>query len=82
MANFEAFHWVISSSINLLFLKSDHKIEAKEKGDLSFSHPLEANISHLLSSDARSFCIFGWSFQSGRKIQKGIDQEILLFKGI
>ena len=27
MANFEAFHWVISSSINLLFLKSDKTIE-------------------------------------------------------
>ena len=26
MANFEAFHWVISSSTNLLFLKSDHSI--------------------------------------------------------
>ena len=26
MANFEAFHWLISSSINLLFLKSDQLV--------------------------------------------------------
>ena len=28
MANFEAFRWVISSSINVLFLKSDKMIGA------------------------------------------------------